>query len=39
MYYDRPDEWNQLVMNSMTEVVPFFDSDRIADEYYQQVYS
>ncbi len=39
MYYERPDEWNQLVMNSMTEVVPFFDSDRMADEYYQQVYS
>lgn len=39
MYYDHPEEWNKLVMNSMGEVVPFFDSDRMADEYYQQVYS
>ncbi|MCH7227532.1 alpha-glucan family phosphorylase [Haloferula sp. A504] len=39
MYYERPAEWSQLVLNSMGEVVPFFDSDRMADEYYEQVYS
>ena len=39
MYYDRPEEWSRLVLNSMSEVVPFFDSDRMADEYYEQVYS
>ena len=39
MYYERPADWSQLVLNSMGEVVPFFDSDRMADEYYEQIYS
>ncbi|MGB1130597.1 MAG: alpha-glucan family phosphorylase, partial [Haloferula sp.] len=39
MFYDRPDEWSQLVINSMSDVVPFFDSDRMAAEYYENVYS
>lgn len=39
MYYDRPDEWNEIVINSMNEVVPFFDSDRMAAEYYEVMYS
>ena len=38
-YYDRPDEWCQLALNSMNEVVPFFDSNRMADEYYTKMYS
>lgn len=39
MYYDRPDEWWKIVLNSMNDVVPFFDSDRMADEYYRCIYS
>lgn len=39
MYYERPNEWSQLVLNSMADVVPFFDSDRMADEYYENIYS
>lgn len=39
MYYDRRDDWNQMVMNSMNDVVPFFDSDRMAAEYYEVMYS
>ncbi|MBT8045284.1 MAG: alpha-glucan family phosphorylase, partial [Verrucomicrobiae bacterium] len=38
-YYDNPESWWQIVMNSMNEVVPFFDSDRMADEYYTKMYS
>ncbi len=38
-YYDRPDDWWDVVLNSMNEVVPFFDSDRMADEYYTKMYS
>lgn len=38
MYYNRRDEWMQMVRNSMKEVVPFFDSNRMAHEYYQKLY-
>lgn len=38
IYYNRRDEWMQMVHNSMKEVVPFFDSDRMAHEYYQKLY-
>ncbi len=38
-YYDQPDKWWEVVLNSMNEVVPFFDSDRMADEYYTKMYS
>jgi starch phosphorylase len=38
MYYDEPKQWLAVVKNSMKEVIPFFDSDRMADEYYQKLY-
>lgn len=37
-YYDKPDEWSRIVFNSMNDVVPFFDADRMADEYYRRIY-
>ncbi|MCB0522870.1 MAG: alpha-glucan family phosphorylase [Lewinellaceae bacterium] len=37
-YYDKPDRWLAIVQNSMKEVVKFFDSDRMADEYYKKLY-
>lgn len=37
-YYERPKRWLQIVKNSMTDIRPFFDSDRMADEYYQKMY-
>jgi starch phosphorylase len=39
MYYERPDDWSQLVLNSMGDVVPYFDSDRMAAEYYTKIYA
>jgi starch phosphorylase len=38
MYYDNPTQWRELVRNSMQEVVPFFDSARMAHEYYEKLY-
>lgn len=38
-YYDDQGSWWNIVLNSMNEVVPFFDSDRMADEYYTKMYS
>ncbi len=39
LYYDDPDGWWELVVASMNDVVPFFDSDRMADEYYTKIYA
>ncbi len=39
LYYDRPDEWSKIVLQSMNDVVPFFDADRMADEYYKKMYA
>ncbi len=38
-YYDKPKRWYDIAMNGMREVVPFFDSDRMADEYYKKLYA
>jgi len=37
-YYDCPDEWQKMVLKSMNDVNAFFDSDRMAAEYYEKVY-
>ncbi|MBS1522165.1 MAG: alpha-glucan family phosphorylase [Bacteroidetes bacterium] len=39
MYYDRPDQWISMVKAGMADVVPHFDSNRMADEYYNKLYS
>lgn len=38
MYYDDAPAWNQKVIHSMTQVVPFFDSNRMAHDYYTKLY-
>ncbi|MFN8358144.1 MAG: alpha-glucan family phosphorylase [Spirosomataceae bacterium] len=38
LYYDQPNQWNHLVYRSMQDVIPFFDSSRMATEYYEKVY-
>jgi starch phosphorylase len=37
-YYDPSGAWWELVLNSMREVRPFFDSARMAKEYYEVMY-
>jgi len=39
MYYERPDEWRQVVKNAMDDVKEQFNSDRMADEYYKMMYN
>lgn len=39
MYYERPNDWRQVVKNAMDDVKDQFNSDRMADEYYQLVYN
>jgi len=38
MYYEQPDKWLKIMKASMTDVLPQFDSGRMADEYYQILY-
>jgi glycogen phosphorylase len=37
-YYDKPAEWVKVMKSSMTDVLPFFDSGRMAREYYERLY-
>jgi starch phosphorylase len=37
-YYKSPAKWTKIVKASMTDVLPFFDSGRMADEYYERLY-
>lgn len=38
LYYDHPEKWRQIVLHSMNDIIPFFDSDRMVDEYYKKIY-
>ncbi|MBA4196521.1 MAG: alpha-glucan family phosphorylase [Chitinophaga sp.] len=37
-YYENPDKWREIVKNSMRDVRHQFDSNRMADEYYEIMY-
>jgi starch phosphorylase len=37
-YYKKPKEWLKMTLNSMDDVSDFFDSDRMAKEYYEKLY-
>ena len=38
MYYNEPEKWLQIVKNGISEIVPAFDSGRMAKEYYEKLY-
>ncbi|MEL6194193.1 MAG: alpha-glucan family phosphorylase [Bacteroidota bacterium] len=38
-YYEENDKWWDIVQNSMKEVVPMFDADRMADDYYKLLFN
>lgn len=38
-YYEDKEKWWEIVLNSMNDIIPFFDSNRMADEYYSKMYS
>ncbi|HCZ37005.1 MAG TPA: alpha-glucan family phosphorylase, partial [Cytophagales bacterium] len=39
MYYQKPKQWTAVVKQSMEDVVPLFDSNRMAREYYEKLYT
>lgn len=38
MYYKNQDQWLGVMKSSMTDILPYFDSGRMADEYYKMLY-
>ncbi len=38
MYYDYPNRWIEIVKNGLKDVIPQFDSNRMAREYYELLY-
>lgn len=38
LYYNKPDAWMAIVKQSMTDVLPQFGSNRMAQEYYEKMY-
>lgn len=39
MYYHKPEQWLNMVKNSMREIVPAFESGRMAAEYYDKLFN
>jgi glycogen phosphorylase len=39
LYYNKPGDWLRVMKQSMMDVVPFFDSNRMAHEYYDRMYT
>ena len=38
MYYKNRERWDEIAWNGMKDVIPAFDSDRMAREYYREIY-
>ncbi len=38
MYYDNREVWLSIVKNGMQDIIPQFDSNRMAKEYYEKLY-
>jgi glycogen phosphorylase len=38
LYYENKKEWLEIMKNSITDVIPTFDSGRMANEYYEKMY-
>ena len=37
-YYDNPKKWLEIIKNSINDILPTFDSLRMAEEYYEKMY-
>ena len=38
-YYDQPEKWLEMMKNSMNDIFPFFESGRMAHQYYEELYN
>ena len=37
-YYDKPEKWQQMLFKALDDVTPEFSSDRMAKQYYEELY-
>ncbi|GGK45295.1 MULTISPECIES: alpha-glucan family phosphorylase [Flavobacteriaceae] len=38
-YYNKPKKWQEIVLNGITDTIPEFTSNRMAQQYYDELYS
>jgi len=38
-YYDYPNRWYEIVRNAAIDIIPYFDSNRMTKEYYENMYN
>ncbi len=38
-YYDDKEKWTQIMKNSMMDIIPYFDADRMSYQYYEKLYN
>jgi starch phosphorylase len=38
LYYENPTKWIQIIKNAMVDIIPTYDSNRLAKEYYEKLY-
>jgi starch phosphorylase len=38
MYYNSPNKWLEIIKNGLTDIIPAFDSNRMAKDYYEKLY-
>jgi starch phosphorylase len=38
VYYDHPDQWTTILKNGLSDIIPRFESNRMAKEYYEKLY-
>ncbi|MBI1344250.1 MAG: alpha-glucan family phosphorylase [Terrimonas sp.] len=39
LYYEYPNRWMEMMKNAMRDIIPPFDSNRMATEYYEKLYN
>ena len=39
LYYEDPEKWMSMVFQACKDVVPAFSSDRMAAQYYRELYN
>ena len=39
MYYDYPARWTGIIKEGLRDIIPYFDSGRMAAEYYEKLYN
>jgi starch phosphorylase len=38
MFYENPERWMEMVFTAQKDVIPAFSSDRMAAQYYEDLY-